>query len=90
MAPLATRSARMMSASEPAMVPVQRWKAAVFAAGAAADGSRDLAAVVRERGWSVTVAGIVVLLIAIVVIGSIGKRALRRALDAQEAASESS
>ena len=64
--------------------------AAVFAAGAAADGSRDLAAVVRERGWSVTLAGVVVLLIAIVVIGSIGKRALRRALEAQEAASESS
>lgn len=64
--------------------------AAVFAAGAAADGSRDLAEVVRERGWSVTVAGIVVLLIAVVVIGSIGKRALRRALDAQDAASESS
>lgn len=64
--------------------------AAVFAAGAAADGSRDLAAVVRERGWSVTLAGVVVLVIAIVVIGSIGKRALRRALDAQEAASESS
>ncbi len=64
--------------------------AAVFAAGAAADGSRDLVEVVRERGWSVTIAGFAVLLVAIVVIGSIGKRALRRALESQDASSEAS
>ena len=51
-----------------------------IAAAAAADGSRDLVEVVRERGLPVTIIGILVLVISIAVIAAIGKAALRRAV----------
>ncbi len=51
-----------------------------MAAAAAASGSRDLVAVVQERGLAVTVVGFLVLVIAIMVIAAVGKAALRRAV----------
>ena len=57
--------------------------AAGIAAAAAADGSRGLLEVVQEKGWPMTITGIVVLVVAILIIGSIGKRALKRALEDQ-------
>ena len=50
------------------------------ATAAAADGSRDLVEVVRERGPVVTVIGLLVLVISIAVIAAVGKAALRRAV----------
>ena len=63
-----------------------------IATAAAADGSRDLVEVVKERGPVVTVVGLLVLVISIAVIAAIGKAALRRvvpgAVDAQSAVEE--
>ena len=60
-----------------------------IATAAAADGSRDLVEVVKERGPVVTVVGLLVLVISIAVIAAIGKAALRRvvpgAVDSQSA-----
>ena len=64
--------------------------AAGIAAAAAADGSRGLIEVVKAKGWPMTIAGVAVLVIAILIIGSIGKRALKRALDDQAGAAASS
>ena len=49
-----------------------------IATAAAADGSRDLMEVVRERGPVVTVVGLLVLVVSIALIAAIGKSALRR------------
>ena len=64
--------------------------AAGIAAAAAADGSRGLIEVVKAKGWPMTITGVAVLVIAILIIGSIGKRALKRALDDQAGAAASS
>ncbi len=61
-----------------------------IAAAAAADGSRGLLEVVQEKGWPMTITGIVVLVVAILIIGSIGKRALKRALEDQTGSMASS
>jgi uncharacterized membrane protein YdjX (TVP38/TMEM64 family) len=64
--------------------------AAGIAAAAADDGSRGLIEVVKAKGWPMTITGVAVLVIAILIIGSIGKRALKRALDDQAGAAASS
>jgi uncharacterized membrane protein YdjX (TVP38/TMEM64 family) len=57
--------------------------AAGIAAAAAADGSEGLAEVVEKKGWLMTISGVLVLVVAVLIIGSIGKRALKRALEDQ-------
>lgn len=52
--------------------------AAVLAAAARAEGTRGLGDVVRERGPVVTIAGIVVLVVAFVIIARVGRAALQR------------
>lgn len=63
-----------------------------FAAAAAADGSRDLVEVVREKGVLLSLAGIGLLLVAVMVIAAIGRAALRKvvpgAVDAQSSAGD--
>ena len=46
-------------------------------------GVNSLAEVVEKKGWVMTISGVIVLVVAVVIIGSIGKRALKRALEDQ-------
>ncbi len=64
--------------------------AAGIAAAAAADGSEGLSEVVAQKGWLMTISGVLVLVAAIMIIGAIGKRALKRALKDQADAAASS
>lgn len=52
--------------------------AAGVAAAAAADGSRDLVEVVKERGPVFTVIGLLLLVVSVAIIAAVGKAALRR------------
>lgn len=52
--------------------------AASIAAAAAADGSADLVEVVKNRGLGMTILGVGVLIVAFVIVGTIGKRALSK------------
>ncbi|MAD78658.1 MAG: hypothetical protein CMJ51_04720 [Planctomycetaceae bacterium] len=52
--------------------------AAGFAAAAAADGSKDLVDVVRQKGLPLTLVGILTLLITVAVIAAVGNAALKR------------
>ena len=49
-----------------------------IAAAAASDGSSNLMEVVRSRGIGMTIAGVAVLIVAFVIVGAIGKHALKR------------
>ena len=52
--------------------------ATTVAAAAASDGSTNLVEVVRSRGIGMTIAGVAVLIVAFVIVGAIGKHALKR------------
>lgn len=60
-----------------------------FAAAAAADGSRDLVEVVREKGVLLSLAGLGLLLLAVMVIAAIGRAALRKVVPGAVAAQSS-
>ena len=52
--------------------------AATIAAAAASDGSRDIIDVVRSQGWGMFILGVGVLIMSFVIVGAVGKHALRR------------
>ena len=54
------------------------WLAAFAASAAAADGSKDIVDVINSKGITITIVGIVLLLTSFVVVGSIGRHALKR------------
>ena len=60
--------------------------AAVIAAAAASDGSQNLADVIRNQGWFVSILGVVILIGSIAIVGAIGKQALNRMVRAGDEA----
>ncbi len=54
------------------------WLAAFAASAAASDGSKDIGDLISSKGLLLTIIGIVLLLTSFVVVGSIGKHALKR------------